>query len=99
MGDSVHIGLLGTSFSIQTDQDPDYVASLVAFLKDKVRQIEQSAGAQDHLKTAILVALLTADELFRLRATNRAPESDGQIDEITKRLIERIDSVLDEKSR
>ncbi len=99
MSESIHIRLLGASFSIQTDQEPAYVESLLEFIEEKARQIERSAGSQDSLKTAILVSLLTADELFHARTASESTEQYRRIGEITERLIERIDSVLDDDSQ
>ena len=49
---------------------------------------------RDPLKTAILAALLTADDLFQARATG-LPERDAEeISRITHALIERIDANL-----
>jgi cell division protein ZapA (FtsZ GTPase activity inhibitor) len=107
MGDRVQIRLLGTSFSIQTDQHPEYVESLVAYLEDKIRLVGGSSGTKDQLKTVILAALLVSDELFQLRSTTRATEPPGQereIEALALSLIHRIDAVLegeppDRKSR
>jgi cell division protein ZapA (FtsZ GTPase activity inhibitor) len=61
------IELLGTSFSIQTDEDPQYVQDLVDYYRTKVQDVQARITAGDPLKIAIVAGVLTADELFRLR--------------------------------
>ena len=88
--------MLGASFSIQTDQNAEYVDSLVEYVRQKAGEIEQSAGSNDALRTAILTAVLLADELFQQKADPK-PRSD-EVELFTKTMIERIDSVLEESS-
>ena len=80
------IELLGTSFSIQTDEDPQYVQDLVDYYRTKVQDVQARITSDDPLKIAIVAGVLTADELFRVReraadATAAAPgEHSGDVD-------------------
>lgn len=98
MGSRVEVDLLGTSFSIQTDQDPDYVGRIVGYLRSKIKEIEDSAGTKDRLRIAILSAILVADELFRERTRgNLSPISENrETQEIAEKIINTIDTVLEE---
>ena len=102
MGDTVHIRALGTSFTIQTDQKPEYVESLIDYIQEKMRIIETSAGSKESLKTAILVSVLLTDELFQARknasSVKQEEDSSGELDieRYTQELIKRIDATLDE---
>jgi cell division protein ZapA len=88
-GRSVEVSILGSTFTIQSRYDPRYLDEVVAYLKQKIREIQASSGAQDPLKIALLAALNVADELLRKR------EGDSrEIEELTERLIERIDRSL-----
>jgi cell division protein ZapA len=88
-GSSVEVSILGSTFTIQSRYDPRYLDEVVAYLKQKIREIQASSGAQDPLKIALLAALNVADELLRKR------EGDSrEIEELTERLIERIDRSL-----
>lgn len=90
----IRVELLGTSFQVDSDSSEDYLASLVAYLEGRIAEVEQMTGTRDPLKTAILAALLTADDLFQARASN-LPERDAEeISRITRALIERIDANL-----
>jgi cell division protein ZapA (FtsZ GTPase activity inhibitor) len=86
---SVEVGILGSSFTIQSRYDPRYMSEVIAYLKEKIREVQISSGAQDPLKIALLAALNVVDELLRKRG-----EDSREIEELTERLIERIDQSL-----
>ena len=88
-GASVEVNILGSSFTIQSNYDPRYMAEVVAYLKEKVREVQTGSGVQDPLKVALLAALNVVDELLRKRG-----EDSREIEELTERLIERIDRSL-----
>lgn len=88
-GRSVEVNILGSSFTIQSRYDPRYMGEVIAYLKDKIRGIQAASGAQDPLKIALLAALNVVDELLAKRG-----ESSREIEELTERLIERIDQSL-----
>jgi cell division protein ZapA (FtsZ GTPase activity inhibitor) len=88
-GGSVEVSILGTAFTVQSRYDPRYLGEVIAYLKEKIREIQASAGTQEPLKIALLAALNVVDELLRKR------EGDSrEIEELTERLIERIDRSL-----
>ena len=63
----MRIDLLGTSFTIQSDEDPAYIRNLVGYYRDKLTEVSQSVSTSDELKIAILGALTVVDELFKER--------------------------------
>lgn len=97
----MRIELLGTSFQIQSDESPEYVAQILEHYRTRVEDIESTVATGDPLKKAILAALLVTDELFRARNTqSTAPqvlpaEHAQEIERITQSLIERIDVSLE----
>jgi cell division protein ZapA (FtsZ GTPase activity inhibitor) len=88
-GVSVEVSILGCSFTIQSNYDPRYMSEVVACLKEKIREVQTGSGVQDPLKIALLAALNVVDELLRKRG-----DASREIEEITERLIERIDQSL-----
>lgn len=91
------IDLLGTSFTIQTDEDPQYVQDLVDYLHTKVQEIQRRVPGADELKVAILAGVLIADELFRARDGGDTPPRDQAAtaaSEIAERLINTLDRSL-----
>ena len=95
----MRIELLGASFQIQSDESPEYIERILAHYTERVGEIEATVATGDPLKKAILAALLVTDELFRERERGRssdslAPEDAEEIERITTRPIEHIDSTL-----
>ena len=88
-GRSVEVSILGSTFTVQSRYDPRYLDEAIAYLKERIREIQASSGAQDPLKIALLAALNVTDELLRKRG-----EDSREIEELTERLIERIDRSL-----
>ncbi len=88
-GRSVEVSILGSSFTIQSNYEPRYLDEVIAHLKEKIREIQAASGAQDPLKIALLAALNVTDELLQKRGQNSR-----EIEDLTERLIERIDQSL-----
>ena len=97
-GSLFQINLLGTSFSIQTDQEEDYLKELVTFFANRIREVEKSTSSQDPIRTSILAGILITDDLFRERRRLESSEevSQDEIEEITQQIIERLDRSLKE---
>jgi len=100
----MQIDLLGTSFTIQTDEDPQYVQELVDHFRTKVQEVEKRLSSRDPLKTAIVAGVLTTDELFRMRThgehptqsrfSEREPEADGNASRADVEKMEEITQKL-----
>ncbi len=88
-GRSVEVSILGSTFTIQSRYEPRYLDEVITYLKEKIREIQASSGAKDPLKIALLAALNLTDELLRKRE-----EDSREIEQLTERLIERIDRSL-----
>ena len=105
MNDGVmQINLLGTSFTIKADEDPEYVTNLLSYVEAKVKEIESTATLKEPLKISILTSLLIADDLFKEREKaqqhgtgeqNQSHDSD-EVTRITKNMIERLERTLSE---
>lgn len=96
----MRIELLGTSFTLQSDEDPDYLADLIDFYRTKIEEISRSVSTRDNLKLAILSALLVTDELFKERNRSAIKTEDTASDEVTRiaeELIARIDAAVPEQ--
>lgn len=97
MGNGIPIRVLGTNFTIQTDEDPQYVSELVAYITRKIEEIKTGPKAQDPLRLSIITSIIIADELFKERRSASAPgESEDQIGSVAEKMIAQIDAVLDE---
>jgi cell division protein ZapA (FtsZ GTPase activity inhibitor) len=94
MGENdLYIEMLGTSFSITADEDPEYLKSLLKRYQTVVENTKNATGLKDPLKTAILTGFLLCDEIEKLKAN--AGDSDArQAEQLTLDLIARIDEAL-----
>lgn len=93
------IELLGASFVVETDEEPEHLKDLVNYLQTKIQEVRSSVSTNDALKLAILAALLTTDELFKERATQRKQSADSQqVEEITQRILHELEANLTHQS-
>lgn len=103
------VSLLGTSFTLQSDESQEYLEELVAFYQNKVEEITKSVETRDPIKLAILSGILVVDELFKLKQDIRSDEgqkldmtialdSEGleEAERITLDLIKKIESTLED---
>ena len=94
----VQIQLLGVSFTINTDEDPEYMSSVIEYLKKKIDSTQNLVKLNDPLKVAILTSLLLTDELFK----EKNKENPGTLnqkealeaEELAEKMIKRIDVSL-----
>jgi cell division protein ZapA (FtsZ GTPase activity inhibitor) len=91
----MRVEVLGTSFQIETDEDPAYLSQVLSYYQERVAEIEQTVTTGDPLKKAILAALLVTDELFRTRTETHAENADEAIGNATEELIRVIDHSLE----
>lgn len=94
------INLLGTSFQIQTDQDPEYLEELISYLRCKIEEVDPLIPGKDPLKIALLSAILVVDELFREQRSRGDAVSEDEArkaGELAEKLIEHIDKILEDK--
>ena len=97
---TLQINLLGTSFSIQADEDSLYLEKLLAHYKETVDDLMYSTDLKDPLKVAILAGIMIADELAKER--RNVPDTDtlmvnaelSEAEKIVLQLTKKIDQVL-----
>jgi cell division protein ZapA len=63
---TIEVNILGSTFSIQSDNDPLYLEEVVAYLKDRIDQVKKDYTIQDSLKISLMASLNLVDELFRI---------------------------------
>lgn len=101
--EKITINLFGTSITIQSNEDPQYIQELIDFIQGKSELIHSSVNLKDPLKISILTSLLISDEYMTLK---NVPKKDIQeshfgnnqiekeVEEITSRLIYQIDQII-----
>ncbi len=64
----LHFEILGQSFSIKTDESPEYIQNLVGELKQRYAMISGRMNVADPLRVAILAGFFLLDENKKRRA-------------------------------
>jgi len=88
------IDVLGTSFTIQSDESADHLARLSAYVKAKIEEVKSRYSFADPLMVSLLATLNIADELFKTREGREPQPSTAEIGDLAERLISRIDEEL-----
>jgi cell division protein ZapA len=88
----MRIEILGTAFTIRTDEDPAYLSEVVEHYRSKVAELQKSGTTADPLKLAILAGLLASDEFLKLNGASR--RSQVEVGQIADSLIDQLDNVL-----
>ena len=93
--ENLRIDLLGTSFSIRTDEDPAYLRRLLDRLTRVLERTRIETGLSDPVKIAIVSGIVLCDELEKSRKDAGLFDS-AESERITLNLIARIDQALKE---
>jgi cell division protein ZapA (FtsZ GTPase activity inhibitor) len=96
------LDILGTSFSITTDEDRAYLEKILEQYKVNIENIQNISGMKDPLKIAVLTGFSLSDEILRLRmelrekteALHEDEDEAGEIEQRALGLIAKIDQVL-----
>ncbi len=88
----MQIELLGTSFRVQTDEDPEYFREVIEHFRAKVQEIQRSVTTSDPLKIAILAGILASDDYLKLNGSLRRDESEAG--RITASMIRELETAL-----
>ncbi|RKX78664.1 MAG: cell division protein ZapA [Spirochaetes bacterium] len=96
---TIRIQFLGASFTIQSDEDQEYMNRVLSYFKENVDKIQRTLNVKDPLKSSILSGLFITDELFKERERTRDRlkfniEEYSEAGEIAHRIIKRIDESL-----
>jgi mannose-6-phosphate isomerase len=83
---------LGTSITIETDGEKDYLKGLLETYKRQVEGIRSSTGLTDSLKIAVLTGFVLCDEVAK--ASKKTGEEEKAAEELTL-VISRLEEALD----
>lgn len=89
------IKLLGSSFSFQTDEDPDYINSILSYLEQQINKAQSSFNIKEPLKISLLTCINLIDELFREQKSSEQDRADAEA--LAQRLISSINAALTEE--
>jgi len=97
MGNLLEVEVLGTSFTIKADEDPEYLGQVVKYLTQKVDETKEAVSLKDPLKIAVLTGIIVVDELMREKHKTGAPmskETALAMEKITEGMIDRLEQIL-----
>jgi cell division protein ZapA len=90
----VNVELMGRTFTIKGDADPEYMAQVAGYVNDKIREMQKLTHG-DQTKLLLLTALNLADELFQARRGIQISPADAQqIERRTQALLKMLESGL-----
>jgi cell division protein ZapA (FtsZ GTPase activity inhibitor) len=96
----VQVKILGTAFSIRSDQDPGYINEIIQYIRGKTEEIQKSTASGDPLRVAVLAGMLITDELFQERRRDPGAPGDTEASlqavKLTAEIIERLENSLRE---
>jgi cell division protein ZapA (FtsZ GTPase activity inhibitor) len=95
------LDILGTSFTITVDEDPEYLEEILEQYRETIESTKKMFALNNPLVTAILSGFLLSDELARLKASekNDSQKAEEQfVEDMTNDMIARIDGVLEGKA-
>lgn len=104
----LRIQTLGTSFTIQSDEDDAYLNKLFGYYKKIVDDVSQIGSIKNPLQTAILSGIMICDELYKEKQNKLSLEKgadenqkssqdffdDEEIEKRTLEMISKISQVL-----
>lgn len=90
----LRIEVLGTSFTIQSDESAEHLARLSTYVKAKIEEVKARYTFADPLTVAVLAALNIADDMFKSREGKELPGAGEEISNVAERLLNRIDDEL-----
>ena len=96
----IQVDVLGTSFTIQANEDETYLKRLLDYYRQITKTVQQNGILKDSLQVSILAGITLIDELekenkasFKKTLTEKS-NAEIETEKITLDLIEKIDSVL-----
>ena len=91
------IDVLGTKFSITTNEDPDFLDKVLAQYQTAIENTQNISGMKDHLKISILTGFLLCAEINKLKIQIEDEHSgiEAELNRITRNLIDSIDHAIE----
>lgn len=99
----LHINLLDTSFTVQANEDEEYLTKLLGYYSRIVEDVSHIPSIKTPLQTSILAGIMLCDELYKEKANlaklknnnpvNLPPENNTDSEDIEKRTIAMIDKI------
>jgi cell division protein ZapA len=80
-------------YSVQADQNEEYLKELAAYVDSKMRTVAEATRTVDTVKVAVLAALNIADEMFTLR--QRQEKIEGPLRKRVEKCVSLVEKALE----
>lgn len=101
----LRIDVLGTAFTIQANEDSEYLEKLLGYYKQITKDVQNIDSVKTPLQVAILSGIMICDELYKEKQNKIAMENgtyvpmefspdNEEIERRTQEMIEKISKVL-----
>jgi mannose-6-phosphate isomerase len=91
---NLRIDILGTSITISTDENPDYLDLLLDKYRNAVQSVQEKTGLKDPLKTAIITGFLLCDDLEKAGRASPNDQEPLEAEQLTLGMISRLDEII-----
>ncbi len=88
------IRLLGSSFSLKIDEDPEYFQKIINTIEKKISAVESTMNVKDPLRIALLSCILLTDDLLKeqdKKTQGLSLEVADKVEQMTLEIISLID--------
>ncbi|MDR0301289.1 MAG: cell division protein ZapA [Treponema sp.] len=92
MANALYLDILGTSFSIDVDEDEEYLQKVLAQYRAAVENTQSISGINAPLNIAILTGFLLCDEINKIN--QRIEGESVEVQQRTMNLIAKLDQAL-----
>lgn len=101
----LHINILDTSFTIQADEEEEYLKKLLTYYEKITEDIKKIPSVKSPIQNSILAGIMLCDELYKEKSKllaitkgktlpSQNSENDKEINSRTLDMINKIDKVL-----
>ena len=94
------IDLLNTSFTIQANEDSEYLEQLYGYYKRIIEDVQQIDSVKTPLQLSILAGIMLCDELYKEKTNKLSQELNSQSakdstqpSELEKRTLDKIEKI------
>jgi cell division protein ZapA len=87
------VDILGRSYNIRGEHDPNMIRVLARYVDSRMRQMEERVGPGDALGVAVLAALNIADDYYRTRTA--LEKHQNEVSERTRDLADELSQDLE----
>jgi len=92
MTNELFLDILGTSFTITTDEDEAYLKKVLTQYREAVKNTQNISGINEPINVAILTGFLLCDEINKMK--QQTQEEASEAEQRTLKLITNLEQAL-----